>query len=79
MSKDTHSAVSIAIKVQLARIGQGQGWLAEQSKINRATLRRKLANESAFDLNEVAAIASALAMTVAELVALADVEAARVG
>lgn len=78
MSTNTHNAVSIAIKVQLARIDQGQAWLAEQTGISRSTLWRKMTGDSPFDLNECAAIAKAFGMTLAELVAMADAEAARV-
>jgi hypothetical protein len=60
--------VASAVASALTRAARSTGWLASRSGIGHAALQRKLAAESDFTVAELADIAAALGIPVADLV-----------
>ena len=71
---DAAQMVAENVAAQIARYGVKIAWLSDETGIPRVTLHRRLTGRTPFNLTELAAIAAALRIPIAEL--LTDLDAA---
>lgn len=67
MTTDVRRVVADAVEEELLRAGRSSQWLSARVGINGTELRRKLAGEVDFTVTDLAEIAHALGIAVAQL------------
>lgn len=67
MRRDVSARTADKVRGKLAEQRKSAPWLADQIGVSRATMARRLNGEQPFDLNEIAATATALGVALVDL------------